>query len=314
LLTSLALVLLASHVSVTTSSFSDSEVSISDTFGAGSWIQTVWTQTTEGDFESGVLTNVDSISSPGDLKLATTTTTLGDSANNALATTDADQVLVQTDGYASVTHNGEITSWTYYNAGTTSNGARLEFLSGSDTTWTMMAKSDTVTITGTGDTFAVSIPVQAGWSLGMYSGSASIQYDDSSGTVSARTYDFNVEDTESDFSSSTGHLALTAELRYYYSLGTIASQVLDTEIAGSKWGELSWYKTLPTDTNITFEVRASDTSFAKDDVTPSWTSVGDTSPVTSGLPSGRYKQWRANLTTSDTSVAPTLNEVSVCYF
>ena len=314
LLTSLALVILASHVSVTTSSFIDSEVSLNDTFGAGSWIQTVWTQTTQGDFEAGVLTNVDSTSNPGDLKLATTTTTLGDSANNAGDTTDTDQVLVQTDGYATVPYNGEITSWTYYDAGTTSNGARLELLSGSDTTWTMMAKSNAVTITGTDDTFAVSIPVQAGWSLGMYSGSASIQYDDSSGTVSARAEDFNVEVTESDFSQSTGHLALTADLRYYYSSGTIASPVLDTEDAGSKWRELSWDETLQTNTNITFEVRASDTSFAKDDVSPSWTSVGETSPVTSGLPSGRYKQWRSNLTTTDTSVAPTLNEVSVCYF
>jgi hypothetical protein len=175
LLTILALLLLASHVSVTTSSFLDSEVTNSDTFGAGAWIQTVWTQTTEGDFESCVLTNVDSTSSPGDVKLA------------------------------------------------------LEELQ-------------------------------------------------------------------------------------YYSSGSIASQVLDTEIEGSRWGEFSWDETLPTGTNITFEVRASDTAFAKDEVAPSWTSVGDTTPVTSGLPPGRYKQWLANLTTSDTSVSPVLNEGRICYY
>ena len=63
-----------------------------------------------------------------------------------------------------------------------------------------------------------------------------------------------------------------------------------------------------------FEVRASDTPFLKDAATPLWTIVGGTSPISTGLPSGRYIQWRARLTTSDTANTPTLHEVRVYYY
>ena len=101
----------------------------------------------------------------------------------------------------------------------------------------------------------------------------------------------------------------------YTSPGSITSQVLNTGTAGAIWDALIWDELLPrpSGTNITFEVRASDTSFAKDAVTPSWTSVGNTSPVTSGVPAGRYKQWRATLTTSNTANTPVLHEVRVWY-
>jgi len=315
-LASMIVLLFVGNAGVTSSYFSDVEDSTNNTLRA--WISNEWVQTTQADFNAGILNNVDTTASPGDVKIATTTTTLGNSVNNAGALTYANDVYIQLNSYAVVPYNGEIVSWTYYNAGTTSNGARLEFLSGSGTTWTMMAKSNAVTITGT-NTFTVSIPVQAGWYLGMYTGSANLRYDSSSGTVSRRpdnSGDFGVGVTKSDFSqsASTRHLALTAVLRYYLSSGTLASQVLDTGIAGAKWDTLFWSETLQSNTDITFEVRASDTQFTKDAATPSWTSVGGTSPVTSGLPSGRYMQWRATLTTSDTSKTPTLNEVKVYYY
>ena len=98
------------------------------------------------------------------------------------------------------------------------------------------------------------------------------------------------------------------------SSGTIASQVHDTGVAGARWDALFWDETLQSNTDITFEVRASDTSFAKDAATPSWTPVGGASPVTSGLPSGRYMQWRATLSTSDISKTPTLHEVRVYHY
>jgi len=101
----------------------------------------------------------------------------------------------------------------------------------------------------------------------------------------------------------------------YVSSGTIASQVLDTGISGATWNALFWDETAPASTSITFEVRASNTSFLPDSgEPPSWVSVGGTSPVTSGLPSGRYLQWRATLTTSDISKTPTLHEVTIDYY
>ncbi len=71
--------------------------------------------------------------------------------------------------------------------------------------------------------------------------------------------------------------------------------------------------TLQSGTGITFKVRASDISFTEDAVTPLWVSVGEAPPVISSLPAGRYKQWQATLTTSDTSKTPILHEVRVYY-
>ena len=98
-------------------------------------------------------------------------------------------------------------------------------------------------------------------------------------------------------------------------VGQVASQVLDTTVTGSRWDALFWNESLATGTDITFEVRASDTLFLKGDSSPSWTSVGGTSPVLTGLTSGRYKQWRATLTSNGSQTnTPTLQEVRVFYY
>jgi hypothetical protein len=101
----------------------------------------------------------------------------------------------------------------------------------------------------------------------------------------------------------------------YLSLGTIASQVLDTGVVGAGWDGLFWDETIDSNTDITFEVRASDVLFAKDDASPDWIDLGlASSPITSGLPSGRYMQWRATLTTSDGLETPTLHEIRVYHY
>ena len=82
-----------------------------------------------------------------------------------------------------------------------------------------------------------------------------------------------------------GALAFVAASTYVNS-ATIASQVRDTGTAGARWDALFWDETLPPNTDITFEVRASDTLFAAGDALPAWTPVGGTSPVTSVCPPG----------------------------
>jgi hypothetical protein len=99
----------------------------------------------------------------------------------------------------------------------------------------------------------------------------------------------------------------------YTTSGTIASQVLDTGANGSTWDQLSWLENTLTGTDVTFDVRASNSPFLKDAATPTWTSVGGTTPVTAGLPTGRYMQWRATLTTSNQATTPVLSEVVVNY-
>ena len=312
----LSLFLLLGCIGSTGSYYSNGASSTADSFGA--WTSGLWLQTNGPDFDAGFLSNVDT-SAPSDaVQLSDTTLIFGNSSNEGLSVTAADAVHVQSETYAMVPRDGRITSWTYYNAGASSVGARLEFLSGAENSWTIRAKSDAVTITGT-NTFAVSIPVQAGWQLGLYSGSGNLRCNSTGGTVSSRdegSGDFDLDVTESDFSSSIGNLALTAilDLGYYNSSGSIASQVMDTGINGSKWNALSWDNVLPDGTSIAFEVRASDAPFDGDSALPNWTSVGGISSITSGLPLGRYKQWRATLATTYTNVTPTLSEVRLYYY
>ncbi|MDY6836233.1 MAG: DUF2341 domain-containing protein [Chloroflexota bacterium] len=106
-----------------------------------------------------------------------------------------------------------------------------------------------------------------------------------------------------DPTTSTG----AEESILYVASGTIASKVQDTGVSGTQWTNLSWGETLPAGTNITFEVRSSDTAFLKGDASPAWQDVS-TLPVT-----GRYQQWRATLTTSAMTDTPTLEDVRVLH-
>jgi hypothetical protein len=99
----------------------------------------------------------------------------------------------------------------------------------------------------------------------------------------------------------------------YSSPGILASKVLDTTILNARWDAIEWDSSLAGGTGITFDMRASDTAFLTDNTTLSWISVGSTSPVYAGLPTGRYFQWRATLTTADTALTPTLYEVRAYY-
>jgi hypothetical protein len=156
-------------------------------------------------------------------------------------------------------------------------------------------------------------------SIGVTSGSSVDRESSAGNTFAARTSTLWKQTTQTDFeagvpnnvdtSSSPGDVVLSANS----TSGTIASQVLDSGVAGARWDALFWDETLQSSTNVTIQMRASDTSFAKGDATPLWISVGEASPLVSGLPSGRYKQWQATLTASDTSRTPSLNEVRVYY-
>ena len=63
----IVLVLLVSTVGVTRSSFIDLETSTANTLQA--WSDNLWTQTSQVDFEAGVVNQVDTASIPGDVKL-----------------------------------------------------------------------------------------------------------------------------------------------------------------------------------------------------------------------------------------------------
>ncbi|HIH04088.1 MAG TPA: hypothetical protein HA263_09685 [Methanoregulaceae archaeon] len=105
----------------------------------------------------------------------------------------------------------------------------------------------------------------------------------------------------------------------YSSPGSLASIVFDTTTANSRWDMLAWTASIPPGTGINFEVRASNTPFLKDATLPAWTPVtgsfvnGKYVVTYPNIPSGRYEQWRATLTSSTCSSTPVLSDVTVYY-
>ena len=65
----LAVILIISDIGVTTTSFTATETCANNTFHASS---AEWMQTTQSDFEAGILSEVDAASGPGHAKLSTT--------------------------------------------------------------------------------------------------------------------------------------------------------------------------------------------------------------------------------------------------
>jgi hypothetical protein len=293
LLASLGVILLASSVGGTMASFVDHESSSGNSFQA--WASNTWVQTTEDDFNAGVPNQVNTSSSAGDVLLSPIPLpTLITSDNSEVsASGDTEWHLVKTltftkDGaaYDELRIDSNLKA---DNPATASSSIRVD-----DVEKFSHATSST-SYESYSDVFDFS------------------SYPDGEHTVKLylKTSNKNKETYNSIFE--------LYRTKTYVSPGSIASQVLDTGVYGASCESLFWDETLPSDTNITFEVRASDNLFAKDaepdpPSVPDWISVGGMSPVTSGLPSGRYVQWRATLATSDASKTPVLHEVRVYYY
>jgi hypothetical protein len=131
--------------------------------------------------------------------------------------------------------------------------------------------------------------------------------------ISANTWNDSVVSDPPSSVGWGGSLSYVPDSSGFIPIGTISSKVYDSGNAGSRWDSLFWDSALVAGTNVTFEVRASDTLFTNTDALPAWQQSGWPSPVNSGLPSGRYLQWRATLSTSDMSRTAILNEVRVWY-
>ena len=131
--------------------------------------------------------------------------------------------------------------------------------------------------------------------------------------ISANTWNDSLVSDPSGLVGWGGSLSYSPGSSGYLPLGLLTSVVYDNGNAGTRWDSLFWDSTLVTGTNVTLEVRASNTLFNKSDAAPAWQQSGWPSPVNSGLPSGRYLQWRATLSTSNSSRTPILNEVTVWY-
>jgi hypothetical protein len=90
--------------------------------------------------------------------------------------------------------------------------------------------------------------------------------------------------------------------------GQFTSRVLEAD-GTADWGELMASTQEPAGTDVTFETRSGDTPADTQNAT--WQAVGPGGEITS--PDGRYIQYRANLSTTDASATPVLEQVEISY-
>ena len=99
----------------------------------------------------------------------------------------------------------------------------------------------------------------------------------------------------------------------YPSSGTFTSQVFDSDSTASAWQTLYWSESLPAGTDATIAVRSGNTA------TPdgSWSAFSseytDAEGTDLSSQSGRYFQYRATLTTTDTNATPELEDITITY-
>ena len=92
--------------------------------------------------------------------------------------------------------------------------------------------------------------------------------------------------------------------------GTFTSRVLDALDTRAVWGSLVADATTPAGTTVSFETRSGDTA-APDASWSTFQPLGSGGKIQS--PSGRYIQYRATLSTTDTAATPTLHGVTIGY-
>ncbi len=96
----------------------------------------------------------------------------------------------------------------------------------------------------------------------------------------------------------------------YASRGTFESRVFDSGKSGTDWISLTSTTQKPAGTEVTFETRSGN-SATPDGTWSGWEAVGSGGTIAS--PSGRYVQYRANLSSPDSSVSPTIEQVTIFY-
>ena len=277
------------------------------------WQSYFWTQTSQADYQMGALENVDTISSPGDVKLVWKNISPTIYATLGSGSTTFQQYNVSNNTWNSLTNT----------PGSISNGGavakdNLSYLYALRGGGQSNFYRYSIPFNNWSSMTATPAAINSGGALVSDNGNYIYAFNGSSQkfwlyNISANTWNDSVVSDPPGSAGWGGGLSYVPGSSGFIPLGTLSSQVFDTGNAGSRWDSLFWDTALVAGTNVTFEVRASDTLFTNTDALPAWQQSGWPSPVNSGLPSGRYLQWRATLSTSNSSRTPILNEVRVWY-
>ena len=93
--------------------------------------------------------------------------------------------------------------------------------------------------------------------------------------------------------------------------GVFTSSIWDADFIAT-WKNVNWTSTLPQGTSITLQTRTGNTS-TPDASWSNWSSIYTNSGESIKSPNGRYIQYRALLVTTDVTVTPVLQDVTITY-
>ncbi|MBV9927595.1 MAG: carboxypeptidase regulatory-like domain-containing protein [Acidobacteria bacterium] len=295
-----------------------------------------FTDTTQADFQTGVPTGVEMLTSPGDVKLSNSSSQV------------ADQVYNPTSLFSAGNLTG--TAWVgqTFRAGVTGNLTRLDTLLGlaSGTSGTITveirnlngtAPGNTVLATSTFGpvtnvgtagaytaTFATPAAVVAGTSYAVVlrtSVGNTVFAIRGSGNGYANGALFTTANSGGAWTATTNDLYFTTYVRTpsaFFLNGNLVSGTKDANPAvGSipNWGALSWTADTPANTAVTFQVAASN------NVNGPFNFVGPNGTAATFFTNGgslsqfnglRYLRYKASLSTTNNQVTPVLHDVTAC--
>jgi hypothetical protein len=289
----LTVALVLAVVSTTTGTgayYSDSETAAGNLVQG--WTPTLLTQTSQVDFNSGVMDSVDISSTPGSVRLSLVSGAVIVASDDTESHTDSSTYqLIKTLNFTkSGSANRNLRFETNLKSGK-QNNALSSIRINLDGVNIFTHSTESTSYVSFSDQIDVSTYTDGNHLVELY-----LKIDKNN--VTAYNAIFEIYDANSSYSAS----------------GSLASQVFNTGNTATKWNALFWDVAAPANTGLAFAVRASDSSFSKDDTALTWTTLAGNSPLLSGLPTGRYKQWRATLITGNNQVTPVLSEVRLYYY
>jgi kumamolisin len=301
------------------------------------------TDTTQSDFQAGVPSGLDLISSPGDARLASTggaetldqqQNTLGSSGNIMSTSTWNSQTFVpgitgtltKIDVHMFCSGCSGANPAVTVDVRTTSGGAPTNTVLasttipgfGSATDGVFSAMFATPASVSAGTTYAYVLRLTTDRTAGSYAATRSNNNQYSNGAFLIST---NSGSTWSSQGSDLGFKTYVTTAPVYATTGSLASSLKDanpTATGTPHWTSLSWTAAKPANTAVAFQLAASNSpSGPFSFVGPDGTSATFFTTSPASLPgasfAGRYLKYRALLSTTNTAVTPTLSDVTVCY-
>ena len=296
--------------------------------------------TTQSDFQTGVPTNVEMTTSPGDVKLlipsVETTDQVSSPASLAVGNTLSATTWAGQTFRAGITGNlTKISVGLGLNSGTTGTvTVEIRNLNGANPGTTVLATATLGPVTNVGTaalyttTFATPAAVVSGTSYSVVlrgnTGSVfSVRGSTAGGSTLANGQFFTTTTSGATWTGVAADMYFTTFVTpppAYAASGNLVSGVKDANPAAGSvaiWTTLSWTATVPANTSLSFQVAASNNingpySFVGPDGTAAtfFTTSGASLAQFKGF---RYLRYKAFLTTTDGTVTPTLSDVTVCF-